>query len=242
MTFLATNWAEYVRQKDELVDGGTPNLEQPESDSSAPKQTTNLVTGSEGLSRIDSVLGMPLASGATTQQTGRGLSQARLTGDAHSREDYLLEMLQEERRGKRPDLEDDGPATTLAVNNHGKQREVGPNFTDDDYILGPVKILAFLLDRKQWIEAAIASLSPIDFYEHPFSALQLDIKKKKLIRALVRGFAATGSQSFQGFDDIVQGKGKGLFFLLHGDSGLGKTFTAGKLGRQIGIEPQLSNR
>jgi hypothetical protein len=88
--------------------------------------------------------------------------------------------------------------------------------------------MGFLLDKKKWVKISIASLSRIDFYQHPFNALQLDLQKKKLIRALVREFTATGSQSFKGFDDIVQAKGRGLFFLLHGGSGLGKTFTAGK--------------
>jgi len=30
------------------------------------------------------------------------------------------------------------------------------------------------------------------------------------------------------FDDHIQGKGKGMIFLLHGEPGVGKTLTAGK--------------
>ncbi|KAH8753656.1 P-loop containing nucleoside triphosphate hydrolase protein [Hyaloscypha sp. PMI_1271] len=101
-----------------------------------------------------------------------------------------------------------------------------PNFTDDDYVLAPMRLPAFLLDKRQWIEAAVTGLKGIDFYPHPFNTLQLNPDKKKLIKALVKGFNTTGRKRFKGFDDIVQGKGRGLFFLLHGDSGLGKTFTA----------------
>lgn len=105
-------------------------------------------------------------------------------------------------------------------------KEAEAELTDADYLLCEHKIQAFLLDRKRWITVLVTDLAEIDWYPEPWKALQLEQEKKDLIYGLVKGYKS-GENVFAGFDDIVQGKGKGLIFLLHGKPGLGKTFTAG---------------
>ena len=96
---------------------------------------------------------------------------------------------------------------------------------ETDYLLCPPRTEAFLLDKKIWILALVDELYEIDWYPEPFETLQLAKEKKALIQALVESFNT--NEGFAGFDDVVQGKGKGLIFLLHGAPGLGKTYTAG---------------
>ena len=100
---------------------------------------------------------------------------------------------------------------------------------DEDYLICPAKIQAFLLDHKVWVEALVSQLEPVKWYPDSFHFLELDKEKKRLVKALVESFDT--DDPFEGFDDVVQGKGKGLIFLLHGPPGLGKTLTAGKMGK-----------
>lgn len=100
--------------------------------------------------------------------------------------------------------------------------------TEVDELLCPCRIDAFLLDRKIWIWVLVSNIKPIEWYPDPYAALQLNPQKKALIYALVESFN-TKEDAFEGFDDIARGKGKGLIFLLHGEPGVGKTFTAGRL-------------
>jgi hypothetical protein len=99
--------------------------------------------------------------------------------------------------------------------------------TDEDMILCPHRIDAFLVDRKLWVWVLVSGISDIKWYPEPYEALQLSKGKKDLIKALVESIDQ--EDSIEGFDDVVEGKGKGLIFLLHGPPGLGKTFTAGEL-------------
>jgi hypothetical protein len=108
---------------------------------------------------------------------------------------------------------------------HQLRKEEQYELAEIDYLLCPPRIEAFLLDKKIWIMALVEELYEINWYPDPFETLQLAKEKKALIQALVESFNT--NEEFAGFDDVVQGKGKGLIFLLHGAPGLGKTYTAG---------------
>merc|ERR1711865_968569 len=71
---------------------------------------------------------------------------------------------------------------------------------------------------KRWGEFFVDQTSPIEYREDAFNSLVLDAQKKATILAAV---SHTG-----GFCDIVDGKGGGCVFLLHGPPGVGKTLTA----------------
>ncbi|KAH8658429.1 P-loop containing nucleoside triphosphate hydrolase protein [Xylariales sp. PMI_506] len=72
----------------------------------------------------------------------------------------------------------------------------------------------------------IHHFSEIVFNEDPFRSLQFPLHRKKFIYRLVEGFqkGKTGT-----YDDVIEGKGRGLIFLLYGPPGLGKTLTAGNV-------------
>jgi hypothetical protein len=48
---------------------------------------------------------------------------------------------------------------------------------------------------------------------------------KEFLQSILRAYLEYGEQ---GSPDIITGKGKGIKILLHGESGIGKTLTAGK--------------
>ena len=65
-------------------------------------------------------------------------------------------------------------------------------------------------------------LRDIGWESDPFKLLQLSDDRKLLVHRLVKGFNNSNADVY---DDIINGKGKGLIFLLHGLPGLGKTLT-----------------
>jgi signal recognition particle GTPase len=87
------------------------------------------------------------------------------------------------------------------------------------------ELLGFSLARKTWAVFDIDHCQPVRYNRHAFSKLVLPKAQKDMIRSLV-----TAQKSGDlGFDDIIEGKGKGMTLLLHGTPGVGKTLTAGKI-------------
>ncbi|KAL0929373.1 AAA family ATPase [Colletotrichum truncatum] len=92
----------------------------------------------------------------------------------------------------------------------------------------PPTLIAFLLKHKVWaFRIYISGLEEITWKEDPFLSLQLPEEKKRLVKSLVQGFGLDKDDfHLESYEDIIEGKGKGLVFLLHGPPGLGKTLTA----------------
>eukprot|EP00735_Rhodelphis_limneticus_P009623 TRINITY_DN2834_c0_g1::TRINITY_DN2834_c0_g1_i1::g.5250::m.5250 TRINITY_DN2834_c0_g1::TRINITY_DN2834_c0_g1_i1::g.5250 ORF type:complete len:712 (-),score=291.81,sp/Q5T9A4/ATD3B_HUMAN/30.69/1e-08,AAA/PF00004.24/1.1e-17,AAA_19/PF13245.1/2.4e-05,AAA_22/PF13401.1/57,AAA_22/PF13401.1/0.0075,AAA_22/PF13401.1/17,AAA_5/PF07728.9/0.00071,AAA_16/PF13191.1/3.3e+03,AAA_16/PF13191.1/0.00053,AAA_16/PF13191.1/8.9e+02,AAA_16/PF13191.1/4e+03,AAA_17/PF13207.1/2.8e+03,AAA_17/PF13207.1/0.0037,Vps36_ESCRT-II/PF11605. len=77
----------------------------------------------------------------------------------------------------------------------------------------------FSFTSKKWGEISVSRVTEIKFDDDAYDRLVLDAKKKKLVQALVQNSDFT-------FSDVIQGKGGGCIFLLHGAPGTGKTLTA----------------
>lgn len=80
-------------------------------------------------------------------------------------------------------------------------------------------VYGFSFAAKQWGRMAVSGLSEIKWREDAFDKLVLPAREKDLIRSIVE-------HSGGSFSDIVEGKGGGSIFLLHGPPGQGKTLTA----------------
>lgn len=102
--------------------------------------------------------------------------------------------------------------------------EPSPKFSDEDTMTCYHYIPGFSLELKRWGQFFVGDLKEIAYNDRAFDELVLPEEQKKLISSLV---GRQASQQDGGFDDLIQGKGKGLIFLLHGPPGVGKTYTAG---------------
>lgn len=63
------------------------------------------------------------------------------------------------------------------------------------------------------------------YHEHALKYLVSTEDKKNLISSML----TTEILEDDRFDDFIRGMGEGLIFLLHGELGVGKTYTAGIL-------------
>jgi hypothetical protein len=82
----------------------------------------------------------------------------------------------------------------------------------------PVAV-GFSFRVKKWGLICMDGLSEVKWREDAFDKLVLPAEEKELVRSVVEGSSGA-------FEDIVEGKGGGFIFLLHGPPGQGKTLTA----------------
>jgi MoxR-like ATPase len=68
----------------------------------------------------------------------------------------------------------------------------------------------------------VDDIKEIEYNKTAFDDLVLPQAQKTLARSLINDHAQGSST----YDDVIDGKGKGLIFLLHGPPGVGKTLTA----------------
>ncbi|KAI5458937.1 hypothetical protein BGZ63DRAFT_361223 [Mariannaea sp. PMI_226] len=124
---------------------------------------------------------------------------------------------------------------------HPFRRDYGGLFTprtadelNDDIILLPNWVHAFVLRLRQWITLKMSDLTEV-LFENDFDELMISDNHKQTVLALVQTHekakvvslpAAQTSQSVGATLDLVKGKGTGLILLLHGEPGVGKTSTA----------------
>ncbi|OAA65431.1 ATPase, AAA-type, core [Niveomyces insectorum RCEF 264] len=172
----------------------------------------------------------------------RDLVQSKFTGAGAGEDDEDQQQKQKERQ-QQQQPEHGGPATepkerdggTVDGDGDGDEndwmldpKDYAPRsfeLTDEDYMVCRKTVVAFLLDRKLWVfYVEIHHLREIEWKNDPFQSLQLSSDKKRLVHRLVKGFDGGSEQDT--YDDLIEGKGKGLIFLLHGPPGLGKTLTA----------------
>ncbi len=101
-------------------------------------------------------------------------------------------------------------------------RLLGPRtakeLTEEEYILLPHWIYAFVLRSRQWVKLRTADLSDVKF-ENDFEELILPEKHKRTVQALVRTHENFSTRLSSGFTsvgaalDFVKGKGTGLIIL-----------------------------
>ncbi|KAJ5730318.1 uncharacterized protein N7483_004826 [Penicillium malachiteum] len=108
------------------------------------------------------------------------------------------------------------------------------NLLDDDMhnhmILIPPEVYGFVLRTRRWATFDIDLLEKPD-YSNGWNNLVIHKSTKEMVLALVENHerphgSSTGIDSAMPTVDPVEGKGKGLIILLHGEPGVGKTSTA----------------
>lgn len=106
------------------------------------------------------------------------------------------------------------------ANDENKTRQ---EFTEEELLIASPVVLGFAFSEKRWMEFSLSAVRDIEWNEGAFESLVLPENQKSIVKALVSSHKFHAAQTI---DDVVQGKGKGLVFVLHGPPGVGKTLTA----------------
>ncbi|KAI9733084.1 MAG: hypothetical protein M1834_003630 [Cirrosporium novae-zelandiae] len=109
----------------------------------------------------------------------------------------------------------------------GKATQLGEN----DLILLPRRLVAYALRERKFVIVDILSLRAIVAQSKIFKDLKINPEHKRMVKSLVQAHfrkrEIQKKQSIVGLNqDLIRGKGSGLFILLHGVPGVGKTATA----------------
>ena len=122
--------------------------------------------------------------------------------------------------------EDDGEDDESSVDDNaadGEESEpIRAALTEQQLMLCGSTLRGYSLKNKKWLKFDIDHVTDINYSDTAFQSLVLPGEHKELILAL----AESQKLNNDNFDDVVQGKGKGMIMLLSGPPGVGKTLTA----------------
>jgi hypothetical protein len=104
--------------------------------------------------------------------------------------------------------------------------------SDHQALLTPPTIAGFVLQSKVWAEFLVDEVKDIIWDDTCFTKLAVDDAVKTTLKTLVKKHEEMRAK----FRDVVERKGVGRVFLLHGPPGAGKTLTAGEL-HTVPFEP-----
>ncbi|KAI9040723.1 ATP-binding protein [Aspergillus affinis] len=99
------------------------------------------------------------------------------------------------------------------------------DLSDDQLLVTTPAVHGYSLKDKEWLRLYLDSTSDIKWDSNAFESLVLPSEQANL-KDLVLAFAKAQSKQLDNFDDVVQGKGRGIVMQLSGPPGVGKTLTA----------------
>ena len=111
----------------------------------------------------------------------------------------------------------DMPTFNVEAGDHEK-------FSDDEFLICKGQMPGFSLNKKRWCYFDVSQVEDVEFNHKAFDRLLLPEDQKRMIHSLVQ----VHTHETSNFEDVIEGKGKGMIFLLHGEPGSGKTLTAGQ--------------
>ena len=134
------------------------------------------------------------------------------------------------------DMVDSDEDSTEYVSTPGEDGTTGTRpkhrpLTFKELLLAVPYVRGYALKNKKWFILFVDQISPIRFSENAFQSLVLPNEQKDLILAFVEGQV----QGKNDFDDIIEGKGRGMIMLLSGPPGVGKTLTAESVAENMRV-------
>ncbi|KAJ5115522.1 hypothetical protein NUU61_001281 [Penicillium alfredii] len=94
---------------------------------------------------------------------------------------------------------------------------------ESDLLICCPTVCCFSFKEKMFLECAAGALADVQWSPGSFECLKIPSKTKTLLSSLAK--TRLDLVPTLPFDDIIDGKGRGLNILLHGPPGVGKTFT-----------------
>jgi hypothetical protein len=142
------------------------------------------------------------------------------SGDPNDIDDY----------GDFDDNEDGGmPMDGLFAEEEDATRHV-PLTTEQKLICTPM-LRGYSLKTKDWLNFFVNCVKEIEWQNNAFDRLVLPQNQKELIL----GFAQSQRKYRETFDDVIEGKGRGMIVLLSGPPGVGKTLTAESVAEEMKV-------
>jgi hypothetical protein len=103
--------------------------------------------------------------------------------------------------------------------------------TEDQLLLATNELRGYSLKDKKWLIFFIPQVREIVWNEDAFESLVAPPNQKELILAFTR----SQRNNKERFDDVIQGKGRGIIMLLSGPPGVGKTLTAESVAENMKV-------
>ncbi|PHH90782.1 hypothetical protein CDD83_2673 [Cordyceps sp. RAO-2017] len=121
-----------------------------------------------------------------------------------------------------PDDSDEEAAVSRQALGPRQMSQDDPSALGDNFLMClPTTIPGFNMQKKEWANLEVYNIRDVEWNREAFDLLVADKETKDLVRALVDNHC-----NIEKSTDLIQGKGNGLFILLHGAPGTGKTLTA----------------
>ncbi|KAI9927167.1 hypothetical protein ASPWEDRAFT_46645 [Aspergillus wentii DTO 134E9] len=99
------------------------------------------------------------------------------------------------------------------------------DFDDSHRLCANPMVRGYSIKTKKWLSFYLDATKDIVWDTRAFDALVLPREQQNL-KQLILAFAKAQSKNADTFDDVVQGKGRGIIMQLSGPPGVGKTLTA----------------
>ncbi|KIW00749.1 uncharacterized protein PV09_07732 [Verruconis gallopava] len=103
--------------------------------------------------------------------------------------------------------------------------------TDEQRLICSPLVRGYSLKNKLWLNFFVNSVHDISWNEGAFDRLVLPPQQKELIL----GFVESQQDEMNKFDDVIEGKGRGMILLLCGPPGVGKTLTAESCAEEMRV-------
>jgi hypothetical protein len=103
--------------------------------------------------------------------------------------------------------------------------------TDEQRLTCSPLVRGYSLKNKLWLNFFVNSVHDISWNKGAFDRLVLPSQQKELIL----GFVESQQDEMNQFDDVIEGKGRGMILLLCGPPGVGKTLTAESCAEEMRV-------